>query len=117
MTPQEWILSDDTGTSSKTIWAVMMGVVTKPGTKCKNNRYDIPYDPADFGRCYRLLSYFPDWRANIKKMGIIFPKWKPFADRWEEFEALYLEEKISGKAPKLYKLMEELTKEGMIMDG
>lgn len=34
MNPNEWILSTDTGISSKTIWAVMMGVAAEPGQRC-----------------------------------------------------------------------------------
>lgn len=123
MNPNEWILSSDTGVSSKTIWAVMMGVAIAPGQRCGfasrtlDLTYDIPFDPADFGRCHRLLKLFPDWRSGIARMGEIFPKWKPMADRWDELERLYEEERPSGKCPKLYDLMKTLREEGMLLEG
>lgn len=123
MNQNEWILSGDTGVSSKTIWAVMMGVATEPGQRCGFTSKppaltcDIPLDPADFGRCYRLLQLFPEWRRGITKMGEIFPKWKPMADRWDEMERLYEEEYPSGKCPRLYDLMQELREEGMLLEG
>ena len=116
MTPNEWILSDDTGISSKTIWAVMMEVVRVP-QRCRG-KYDIPHDPSDFGRCYRLLKLFPEWRKNIQKVGEIFPKWRPMVERWDELTALYEEEYRSGEGPKLWALMRgELYENCMIADG
>ena len=43
MTPEEWIVNGEVGVSSKTIWAVMMGVVTDK-QEC-NWRHDTPKDP------------------------------------------------------------------------
>ena len=59
MTPIEWLMSGDTGISSETICAVMTG--SKKGGVFGA---DIPHDVADFGRCYRLLKNFPEWRDN-----------------------------------------------------
>jgi len=123
MNPNEWILSTDTGISSKTIWAVMMGVAAEPGQRCgiaskpPALTYDVPHDPADFGRCFRLLALFPEWRSRVVKMGDIFPKWKPMADRWDEMERIYCEERPSGKCPRLYELIRELEDEGMLLEG
>jgi len=123
MTPNEWILSNDAGISSKTIWAVMMGVVASPGQRCgfasqpASFAYNIPLDPSDFGRCFRLLDLFPEWRSGMARMGEVFPKWKPMADRWDELEQLYKEERPSGTCPRLYDLMRELEAEGMLLEG
>jgi hypothetical protein len=102
MTPHDWILSGDTGTSSKTIWAVMM--------QSKIDRPDIPYDPADFGRCYRLLAAIPAWRARLNEVSTRFKAWKPFIERWDELTAMYEREiqNESGKAPDLYARMLEI---------
>lgn len=35
--------------------------------------------------------------------------WARLAERWPDLEALFMEEKPSGQAPKLYRLMKELT--------
>ncbi len=120
ITPNQWILSGDTGVSSRTIWAVMMGETQASLTgaaKISGCYFDVPHDPDDFGRCYRLLAHFPEWRGRIAEMGEIFPAWKPMADRWDEMESLYLQESPSGRCPRLYELMSELVEEGMLLDG
>lgn len=97
-TPRDWIGCGDTGLSSIAIWAHFTGAA---------RGMDAPLDPSDFGRCHRLLAKFPEWRARIGEMAGYRP-WKRLAPRWDELEALFLEEKPSGSAPKLYALMKEL---------
>lgn len=101
-----WIVGPDTGISSKTIWAVMMGVVAQTGDYC------IPYDPSDFGRCHRLLQIMPEWRSRLNEVASMFPEWTPLVKNWGELEALYLEELPTGRCPKLYNRMLELRKMG-----
>jgi hypothetical protein len=83
-TPLDWILSDDVGASSATIWAVMMGVV--------HPRASLPLDPSDFGRCSRLLALFPEWRPR-----------RELVKRWDDLVALYEAERPSGAAVQLYR--------------
>lgn len=111
MTPIEWLLSGDTGISSYTICAVMTG------SKMKGP--DVPHDPSDFGRCYRLLQNFPEWRARLPEVAAAYPIWGPMVAAWDELTALYEEEKQnkSGKAPELYERMRALVDEGRIVDG
>ena len=97
----DWILSGDTGTSSETIWGVMMG-----GTKI--SFADIPYDPSDFGRCYRLLKKIPEWAVRLSEVADAFPKWEPFVGAWPDLERIWIEESPSRNCPKLYALMQEL---------
>lgn len=65
----EWLLGHDTGISSLTICAVLSG---KHGIAAEVARghfgADIPHDPADFGRCYRLLQAIPEWRARLEEV-------------------------------------------------
>jgi hypothetical protein len=98
----EWFRGRDIGTSSLTIYSVFMH------TDSPHSGYDVPHDPSDFGRCYRLLKLMPSWKDRLDEVAAKFPKWKPFAERWSELTALYEEELPSGSAPKLYKLMQEL---------
>lgn len=77
----EWICSDDTGTSSKTIWAVMQR------TKARDR--DVPYDAGDFGRCYRLLELIPEWRARLDDVARAQPAWVGIVREWAKLEALY----------------------------
>lgn len=52
-------------------------------------RPDVPYDCADFGRCYRMLQRFPELRNEIRKVSDIHKQWIPFIDCWKQLEALY----------------------------
>lgn len=110
-TALNWIMGPDTGVSSKTIWAFMMGVSLNSFVA------DVPYDPSDFGRCYRLLTLNPQWKARLPEMAEALPRWRPLIDSWDQLEKLYLEEYLSGRAPKLYAAMQPLIDEGRRLDG
>ncbi len=78
----EWLMSDDTGTSSKTIVAALNGLAPL--------RYaDVPHDPDDFGRCYRLLLLFPEYRERLPEVARRHPKWGPMIDAWDELTSMY----------------------------
>lgn len=106
-TPDEWAASWDTGISSATIWSVMTGRPSPVGGILAFG--SAPSDPADFGRCYRLLKAFPEWRARIHEVGLEYIEWSGLVLAWDELTALYEEELPSGTAPKLYARMKELT--------
>lgn len=101
-TPEVWLSGRDTGTSSLAIYAVMTSTVSPHG------RYDVPCDPQDFGRCYRLLNLFPDWKYRLGDISFRFPQWKPIIAAWPELTALYEEEMHGKVAPKLYVRLTEL---------
>ena len=104
-----WLMGNDTGISSRTIASAITGMQL-------SENYDIPYDPSDFGRCYRLLKKIPEWQElMMHKVVIAFPYWKPFIDHWKEMEQLYEKELPSGVAPILYKLMQQLVEEANII--
>lgn len=111
--PLEWIVYGEVGTSSKTIWAVMMGAVKLPVTPHDRFlHFSPPADPSDFRRCYNLLLLYPDWKKRLHEVADIFPEWKPMIEHWEDMEKLYFEELPSGSAPRLYDLMQQLREEG-----
>lgn len=97
---EQWLQNGDTGTSSKTIWSVMMGTTPE--------RADIPYDPADFGRCYRLLKVMPEWTSRLGEVADKYPAWRPFVAAWQELTDLYERELPDGYAPLLYARMRAL---------
>lgn len=103
--PEDWLRGGDTGTSSETIWWVMTGLPVK--------FHGYPHDPDDFGRCYRLLKLFPDWRARLNEVAALFPKtpWVAYVREWDRMTALFEEESPSEVAPKLYALMKQLAAE------
>lgn len=124
MTPTDWLLSNDTGTSSQTICLVMTHSTS-------NSRLgDPPSDNDDFGRCYRLLKHFPLWRMRLHEVVAEYPEWGPLVDAWGELEKLWesycdpaghvgAKEYAAGKetASKLYKRMKELQRLGRLADG
>lgn len=103
----EWLMSGDTGVSSETICAVMCGVRIH---SCFGT--DVPHDPSDFGRCYRLLKKFPEWRARLPEVSKKHRAWKRLVEHWDELTALYERElkHPDGRAPELYERMKELRK-------
>lgn len=84
MTPMDWILGGDTGVSSKTIFAVMVGR-RMDGALLPN----VPFDADDFGRCYRLLKAFPEWRERLPEVAERHPEWSALVGAWAELEAMY----------------------------
>lgn len=103
---REWRESWDTGISSLTIYQVFAGGPLPRGGP------GVPHDPADFGRCYRLLKVAPEWRARLSEVAVRYPEWTALLARWEELERLYEEELPTGSCPKLYVLLRELNGEG-----
>jgi len=100
-----WLHGNDTGASSKSIWTVMAGM------PIENDHGDIPCDPSDFGRCYRLLQLIPEWEPGWRKaIEARNPAWGPFVEAWDTLVAIYEDElpNDDGKAPRLYAYMQEL---------
>lgn len=97
-----WMNGTDTGTSSMLMATVLSG--RNPGLM----RRSPPYDPADIGRCFRMLDEFPELKENLNKMRGISDIWDILMNHWDEMEVLYKEEHPTGEAPKLYKLMQDL---------
>lgn len=113
----EWLLGNDTGVSSETILAVMVGNVEAGEVDSSGMRFGVPHDPSDFGRCHRLLEIFPEWRARLGEMEEIFPEWKPLVREWAKLTKLYLRDLPTGRCPELYDRMQELRKESLAEAG
>ena len=101
--PLAWIVGRDTGLSSKTVWAVMMGV------EKYLDHASPPYDPSDFGRVYRLLKIMPSWAGRMSEVADKYPKWKPLVDNWVELTALWEAESPTGPCHKMHNRMRELS--------
>jgi hypothetical protein len=95
-----WLRGGDTGMSSETILEVMTGIPVK--------RHSIPWDPADFGRCHRLLQAFPEWEARLGEVATRFPEWKPLVDNWPKLKEIYIRDEPTERSAELYDLMIEL---------
>jgi hypothetical protein len=101
-----WIVGRDTGLSSEAIWAQMVGV--KHGDGC-----NYPSDPADLGRCLRLLKLIPSWRKRLPEMSRKHPCWRALVKHWDELEKLMADEvgidwSKGRAAPLTYRRMKEI---------
>lgn len=102
---QNWIVNGRVGSSSRTIWAHMMGAT--------ESRKSYPHDPDDLNRCLLLLDLIPEWAPRMAEMAQHGPQWKGLAERWDEITDCFIAEagldwcKASG-APKTYRLMRDI---------
>lgn len=101
----QWIVSGDTGISSKTMWAAIMGVVPYDP--------DVPYDGGDFGRCYRMCKACEATENDLKVVAVKFPYWKPIIDNWDKLCRLYEAKDYKG----VYNLLDSFNDEIMSFKG
>lgn len=104
----KWLMGSDTGVSSKAILAFM--VLVPNGTVYADT---YPYDPADLGRCLRLLDLIPEWKPHVAGMASnCGPYWKALVERWDELSVSLAAEVgegwPKGSAPKTYALMRSI---------
>jgi hypothetical protein len=78
-------VADGAGVSSKTIAHVLGGLPVDYTSH--------PLDVDDFGRCYRLLLLFPEWRPRLGEVAERYPHWRPLVAAWNEITASYESEK------------------------
>ena len=100
----QWLFSNDTGMSSKALLGHMVAGVS-------DGSY--PHDPADLGRCLRLLEKFPQWKERIPEMARYGSVWATYALHWNELRDMMDEEvgidwSKARKAPKTYEFMSRL---------
>lgn len=103
----EWFLSNDTGVSSSAIVAVMTG------NDSEKDGPDYPHDPADLGRCLRLLELIPEWKPRLPEMAKRGPVWTDLVARWHDLESTFHAEVGSGrrvgkKAPRTWDLLRKI---------
>lgn len=79
----KWALSDDTGTSSKTLCAFMLGMNETNGARGWGASYP-PSDAADRGRCIRLLKHIPEWIDRLPEIAEANPGGLVSADHPEK---------------------------------
>lgn len=101
----EWMLGDDTGVSSETMVAVACGINRRPKSAF---RVDAPYDPSDFGRCYRLVQQIPEIRNSFHHIGKAVPVFAGILENWDELVELYLRDLPTGRSDELYKRIKQL---------
>lgn len=92
----KWLRGVDTGASSKTIFFHLCGENYSWQVEASAGRgFDgmtaAPRDGADFGRCYRLLKRFPEWRARLPELAAKLPdtQWPKLVAKWDELTGIY----------------------------
>jgi hypothetical protein len=100
-----WLHGGHRGISSNAIVERLTGLPCMDGW---DMRFSNPSDPADLGRCIRLLIAVPELRPRFEEMRSVSPEWGALVNHWEELAALYYEELPTGRARKCYSRMREL---------
>lgn len=106
----EWMFSQDTGVSSQNLAAEYLGV--KCDAAVMHFGLSGPHDPADLGRCLRLIALVPEIRSCVDSLATKSTHWAKAAAVWDEISAS-MEDEVgidwskAESAPKTYKLMEE----------
>lgn len=105
MTQQEWIVSGDTGVSSKTMWTAVNGVET-------HYRADKPHDPSDLGRCVRYVENTGVTNKQLQKVKNMYPWWAPYIEEWDTLVDLFKQESSKGRScPETYEYLKILGKQ------
>jgi len=86
---KKWIMGGNTGISSKVIFSVMTGAPVE--LVLQGWTPDVPHDPSDFGRCYRLLKEFPEWRKRLREVSDKYTPWTAFVMNWGRLSDMYVE--------------------------
>ncbi|MCT9827422.1 hypothetical protein [Pseudomonas veronii] len=107
-----WLLSDDTGASSTSICAHMLG------EPCEGYA---PSDCSDLGRCLRLLDLVPEWAPRLHEMATYGPDWKGLLEQWDQIVHLYHNEggvpvNERPRSPETYRAMKLAIAEGFRND-
>jgi hypothetical protein len=92
----QWVAIGETGLSSKTMWNCFMSVE-------RGYPINIPHDPDDFSRCYKLLEALPEWKSQISKLKRLSPEWDRLVDNWDELTKMW-----EKKDADMYKYMRKL---------
>lgn len=100
----QWLAGCDTGNSSRSLAFEYLG---------KEYHWpNAPYDPADLGRCLRLIEIAPGVRSAIDSLAQSHDRWSKAALVWDEMAALMEEEvgihwEKGDRAPRTYKFMKD----------
>ncbi len=101
----EWLASGDTGISSESLAFEFLGTDRKG-----HFGVGYPHDPADLGRCLRLIARVPEVRPCVDSLAQKHDGWAKAAKGWDHIAAS-MEEEVGidwskgDRAPKTYELM------------
>jgi hypothetical protein len=78
-TLEGWLAGTDIGKSSRVIALTLLGRPVETA---------LPYDDADFGRCFRLVTRF-GLESRLPEVAAAHPAWAPLVEAWAELVSLY----------------------------
>lgn len=99
----EWLAKGDVGISSKTMVAIALGA--------ESGRFDAPYDPSDFYRCYELVKQVPAIRNSFDDIAKKVPAFAGILRDWGSLCKLFDDEKASGMCHLTYDRIKALRAE------
>jgi hypothetical protein len=82
----QWLLTGETGVSSKTMVCAALGIAPKDKT-C-----NWPHDMGDFGRCWKLVKVVPELRDHFSTIAGLSPAWASVIREFDTIGALYEKE-------------------------
>jgi len=97
-----WLQNGFVGLSSKTMWNCLMNNKDFP--------INIPYDPDDFSRCYKLLEAVPEWKDRLDQLRLLSPTWNALVDNWPKLTEYYENMRIVKKDNGMYDFMDQIIK-------
>ena len=109
-----WLAGSDTGVSSESLAFHFLKIDnTSPFGICA------PLDPADLGRCLRLIDKVPAVRACVDDLALINDSWAALAPVWDEISESMKDEvgidwSKGKKATKTYYLMSKHQRQGKL---
>lgn len=92
-----WMRSGDTGVSSETMALIATGAT--------EGDFDAPYDPADFGRCYRLVKANPVIKESFLNISALVPQFTPILLNWDKCCKIFERDFPTGKSDELFKMI------------
>ena len=105
-----WYENGERGTSSETIFAVLVdvkGEIVRQKIKQRPPyQFGHPRDPDDFSRCHKLLEVLPELREELGRMKCISKVWEKLVNHWDVLTEMLLAEPYDGKT--MYTFMKEL---------
>ncbi len=81
-----WLLTGETGISSKAIASVMAGV------RVDDTFGTTPSDPDDFKRCLKLVNLIPEIRPRLSEMRTVSFRWGVLIENWDKLESSFMAE-------------------------
>lgn len=105
----EWLGSGDTGMSSEALAFEFLG------NRNYTDSYSTPLDPADLGRCLRLIAKVPAVRACVDTLAQRHESWAKMAPAWDVLATTMANEvgidwSKGKKAPDTYIAMQPYTR-------